>query len=182
MASAGRSRVNCARRHRFRRLRSGSQGRRHSLVPRLRHSGAPARTVVRRGLCQPRRLPMARRRHSRDTNSAADLRGYYRKSVDQLLALLQVLHCDVDLVVRTKTAGRGHARKRARSPGERRKIKPSNSRVLRGTQRCRRPLHNGRISAATAPVGHSEVLGVACWRLVSEFTGNRVFSYRTSQA
>jgi hypothetical protein len=27
----------------------------------------------------------------------------YRKSVDQLLALLQVLNCDVDLVVRTKT-------------------------------------------------------------------------------
>src|SRR4030095_1125000 len=30
----------------------------------------------------------------------------YRKSVDQLLALLQVLNCDVDLVVRTKTARR----------------------------------------------------------------------------
>jgi Cro/C1-type helix-turn-helix DNA-binding protein len=28
----------------------------------------------------------------------------YRKSLDQLLALLQVLNCDVDLVVRTKTA------------------------------------------------------------------------------
>jgi hypothetical protein len=28
----------------------------------------------------------------------------YRKSIDQLLALLQVLNCDVDLVVRTKTA------------------------------------------------------------------------------
>jgi hypothetical protein len=28
----------------------------------------------------------------------------HRKSVDQLLALLQVLNCDVDLVVRTKTA------------------------------------------------------------------------------
>ena len=28
----------------------------------------------------------------------------YRKSVDQLLALLQVLNCDVDLVVRSKTA------------------------------------------------------------------------------
>ena len=28
----------------------------------------------------------------------------YRKSVDQLIALLQVLNCDVDLVVRTKTA------------------------------------------------------------------------------
>jgi hypothetical protein len=28
----------------------------------------------------------------------------YRKTVDQLLALLQVLNCDVDLVVRTKTA------------------------------------------------------------------------------
>ena len=28
----------------------------------------------------------------------------YRKSVDQLLALLQVLNCDVDLVVPTKTA------------------------------------------------------------------------------
>ena len=28
----------------------------------------------------------------------------YRKSVDQLLALLQVLDCEVDLVVRTKTA------------------------------------------------------------------------------
>lgn len=28
----------------------------------------------------------------------------YRKSVDQLLSLLQVLECDVDLVVRTKTA------------------------------------------------------------------------------
>jgi hypothetical protein len=28
----------------------------------------------------------------------------YRKSVDQLVALLQVLNCDVDLVVRTKTA------------------------------------------------------------------------------
>ena len=28
----------------------------------------------------------------------------YRKSVDQLLSLLQVLNCDVDLVVRTKTA------------------------------------------------------------------------------
>ena len=27
----------------------------------------------------------------------------YRKSVDQVLALLQVLNCDVDLVVRTKT-------------------------------------------------------------------------------
>lgn len=28
----------------------------------------------------------------------------YRKSVDQLIALLQVLNCDVELVVRTKTA------------------------------------------------------------------------------
>jgi hypothetical protein len=28
----------------------------------------------------------------------------YRKSVDQLLALLQVLNCDVDLIVRKKTA------------------------------------------------------------------------------
>lgn len=28
----------------------------------------------------------------------------YRKSVDQMLALLQVLNCEVDLVVRTKTA------------------------------------------------------------------------------
>lgn len=28
----------------------------------------------------------------------------YRKSVDQLVALLQVLNCDVDLVVRSKTA------------------------------------------------------------------------------
>ena len=28
----------------------------------------------------------------------------YRKSVDQVLALLQVLNCDIDLVVRTKTA------------------------------------------------------------------------------
>ena len=28
----------------------------------------------------------------------------YRKSVDQVLALLQVLNCDVDLVVRTKSA------------------------------------------------------------------------------
>ncbi len=28
----------------------------------------------------------------------------YRKSVDQVLALLQILNCDVDLVVRTKTA------------------------------------------------------------------------------
>jgi hypothetical protein len=28
----------------------------------------------------------------------------YRKSVDQILALLQVLNCDVDLVVRTKSA------------------------------------------------------------------------------
>jgi hypothetical protein len=28
----------------------------------------------------------------------------YRKSVDKLLALLQVLNCDVDLVVRTKSA------------------------------------------------------------------------------
>jgi hypothetical protein len=28
----------------------------------------------------------------------------YRKSVDQVVALLQVLNCDVDLVVRTKTA------------------------------------------------------------------------------
>jgi hypothetical protein len=28
----------------------------------------------------------------------------YRKSVDQVLALLQVLNCDVDLVVLTKTA------------------------------------------------------------------------------
>lgn len=28
----------------------------------------------------------------------------YRKSIDQVLALLQVLNCDVDLVVRTKTA------------------------------------------------------------------------------
>jgi len=28
----------------------------------------------------------------------------YRKSLDQLLVLLQVLNCDVDLVVRTKTA------------------------------------------------------------------------------
>jgi hypothetical protein len=28
----------------------------------------------------------------------------YRKSVDQLVSLLQVLECDVDLVVRTKTA------------------------------------------------------------------------------
>jgi hypothetical protein len=31
-------------------------------------------------------------------------RGNYRKSVDQLLALLQMLNCDVDLVVRAKTA------------------------------------------------------------------------------
>lgn len=29
----------------------------------------------------------------------------YRKSVDRLLALLQVLDCDIDLVVRTKAAG-----------------------------------------------------------------------------
>ena len=29
----------------------------------------------------------------------------YRKSIDQLLALLQVLNCEVDLVVRTKRAG-----------------------------------------------------------------------------
>jgi hypothetical protein len=28
----------------------------------------------------------------------------YRKSIDQVLALLQVLDCDVDLVIRTKTA------------------------------------------------------------------------------
>lgn len=28
----------------------------------------------------------------------------YRKSLDQLLALLQVLNCDVDVVVRAKTA------------------------------------------------------------------------------
>jgi hypothetical protein len=28
----------------------------------------------------------------------------YRKSVDQVLALLQVLNCEIDLVVRTKTA------------------------------------------------------------------------------
>jgi hypothetical protein len=28
----------------------------------------------------------------------------YRKSVDQVLALLQVLDCEVDLIVRTKTA------------------------------------------------------------------------------
>ena len=28
----------------------------------------------------------------------------YRKSLDQLLVLLQVLNCDVDLIVRTKTA------------------------------------------------------------------------------
>lgn len=28
----------------------------------------------------------------------------YRKSVDQVLALLQVLNCEVDLVIRTKTA------------------------------------------------------------------------------
>jgi hypothetical protein len=28
----------------------------------------------------------------------------YRKSIDQVLALLQVLNCDVDLVVRKKTA------------------------------------------------------------------------------
>jgi hypothetical protein len=28
----------------------------------------------------------------------------YRKSIDQVLALLQVLNCDIDLVVRTKTA------------------------------------------------------------------------------
>jgi hypothetical protein len=28
----------------------------------------------------------------------------YRKSVDQVLALLQVLDCDVDLVVRARTA------------------------------------------------------------------------------
>ncbi len=28
----------------------------------------------------------------------------YRKSVDQVLSLLQVLDCDVDLVVRAKTA------------------------------------------------------------------------------
>ena len=28
----------------------------------------------------------------------------YRKSVDQVLSLLQVLNCEVDLVVRTKTA------------------------------------------------------------------------------
>ena len=30
--------------------------------------------------------------------------GNYRKSVDQVLALLQVLNCEIDLVVRTKTA------------------------------------------------------------------------------
>ncbi len=30
----------------------------------------------------------------------------YRKSVDQLLALLHILDCDVDLVVRVKTSGR----------------------------------------------------------------------------
>ena len=28
----------------------------------------------------------------------------YRKSVDQVLALLQVLNCEIELVVRTKTA------------------------------------------------------------------------------
>ena len=28
----------------------------------------------------------------------------YRKSIDQVLALLQILNCDVDLVIRTKTA------------------------------------------------------------------------------
>ena len=28
----------------------------------------------------------------------------YRKSLDQVLALLQVLDCEIDLVVRTKTA------------------------------------------------------------------------------
>jgi hypothetical protein len=28
----------------------------------------------------------------------------YRKSVDQVLALLQVLNCEIDLVVRSKTA------------------------------------------------------------------------------
>ena len=33
----------------------------------------------------------------------------YRKSVDQLLSLLQVLDCDVDLVFRAKKASRGRA-------------------------------------------------------------------------
>ena len=28
----------------------------------------------------------------------------YRKSIDQVLALLQVLNCEIDLIVRTKTA------------------------------------------------------------------------------
>jgi hypothetical protein len=37
-------------------------------------------------------------------NHAAPSYHGYRKSLDQLLALLQVLNCDVDLVVRTKTA------------------------------------------------------------------------------
>jgi hypothetical protein len=32
------------------------------------------------------------------------LSAHYRKSVDQVLALLQVLNCDVELVVRSKTA------------------------------------------------------------------------------
>ena len=57
-------------------VRSGSPRRRHSLVPGLRHSGSPTRAVVRRALCEPRRLPMARRRRGRGTDSAADLCRY----------------------------------------------------------------------------------------------------------
>ena len=35
---------------------------------------------------------------------AFEIKTNYRKSVDQLLALLQVLDCEIDLVVREKTA------------------------------------------------------------------------------
>lgn len=42
--------------------------------------------------------------HRLDTSINELDQTHYRKSVDQPLALLQVLKCDVDLVVRTKTA------------------------------------------------------------------------------
>jgi hypothetical protein len=57
----------------------------------------------------PKRGPFDREIVRRLRTSAAQLyrlldQTNYRKSVDQVLALLQVLNCDVDLVVRTKTA------------------------------------------------------------------------------
>ena len=66
-------RVHPAPRGRLRRVRPGSPARRHSLVPGVRQPRSPARAVVRRALCQPRRLPVARGPRGRATHAAADL-------------------------------------------------------------------------------------------------------------